>query len=86
MRSPHTTTKSSPCSLQLEKACTQQRRPNAAKTKTKRNQKKLLAPNEGGPGSIPGQGTRSRMQATTKDPTRRDEDPARGNEDPTCCN
>ena len=33
VRSPHTTTKSSPCSPQLEKACTQQRRPNAAKNK-----------------------------------------------------
>ena len=31
MRSLSTATKSSPCSLQLEKACTQQQRPNAAK-------------------------------------------------------
>ena len=31
MKSPRTTMKSSPRSLQLEKACTQQRRPNAAK-------------------------------------------------------
>ena len=31
MRSPHTTTKSSPHSLQLEKAHVQQWRPNAAK-------------------------------------------------------
>ena len=31
MRSPRTATKSSPCSLQLEKARAQQRRPNAAK-------------------------------------------------------
>ena len=31
MSSPCTATKSSPCSLQLEKACTQQQRPNAAK-------------------------------------------------------
>ena len=38
---------------------------------------KLRAPNAGGPGLIPGQGTRS--HATTKDP-------ARGNEDPSCCN
>ena len=33
MRSPRTATKSSPCSLQLEKARAQQRRPNAAKIK-----------------------------------------------------
>ena len=33
MRSPRTATKSSPCSLQLEKARVQQRRPNAAKNK-----------------------------------------------------
>ena len=33
MRSLRTTTKSSPCWLQLEKACVQQRRPNAAKNK-----------------------------------------------------
>ena len=33
MRSPRNATKSSPRSLQLEKACTQQRRPNAAKKK-----------------------------------------------------
>ena len=42
-------------------------------------QLKLCAPNAGGLGSIPGQGTRSRMHATTKDPTR-------GNEDLACCN
>ena len=35
MRSPHTATKSSPRSLQLEKARTQQQRPNAAKNKLK---------------------------------------------------
>ena len=35
MRSPCTTTKSSPRSPQLEKACTQQRRPNAAKKEKK---------------------------------------------------
>ena len=35
MRSLRTTTKSSPCSLQLEKARVQQRRPNAAKKKKK---------------------------------------------------
>ena len=33
MRSPRTATKSSPCSLQLEKARAQQRKPNAAKKK-----------------------------------------------------
>ena len=33
MRSPRTATKSSPSSPQLEKACVQQRRPNAAKNK-----------------------------------------------------
>ena len=35
MRSPSTETKSSSCSLQLEKACMQQQRPNAAKKKKK---------------------------------------------------
>ena len=39
MRCLHTATKSSPCSLQLEKACTQQRRPNAAR-KNKLKKKK----------------------------------------------
>ena len=29
---------------------------------------RLCAPNAGGPGSIPGQGTRSHMYATTKEP------------------
>ena len=29
----------------------------------------LSAPNAGGPGSIPGRGTRSHMHATTKEPT-----------------
>ena len=38
MRSPHTTTKSSPCSPQLENARAQQQRPNAAKKiKIKKN-------------------------------------------------
>ena len=36
MRSPRTPTKSSPCSLQLEKARAQQRRPNAAKKHEKK--------------------------------------------------
>ena len=35
MRSPRTATKSSPRSPQLEKACAQQRRPNAAKKKAR---------------------------------------------------
>ena len=43
-------------------------------------------PNAGGPGSIPGQGTRSRMLQLKKDPTCRNEDLARGNEDPECRN
>ena len=34
---PRTTTKSSPCSLQLERACVQQQRPNAAKNKLNKN-------------------------------------------------
>ena len=77
MRSPHTVTKSSPRSPQLEKACAQQRRPNAAKNKINLlkiyikfiylgtslvvHWLRLHAPNAGGPGSIPGQGTRSHM-------------------------
>ena len=36
MRSPRTAMKSSPCSLQLEKAFTQQRRPNADKNLKKK--------------------------------------------------
>ena len=39
MRSPRTATKSSPCSPQLEKARTQQQRPNAA-IKKQQQQKK----------------------------------------------
>ena len=43
MRSPCTATKSSPRSPQLEKACVQQRRPNAAKNKiNKINFKKIF--------------------------------------------
>ena len=34
-RIPHTTLDSSPCSLQLEKACSQQQRPSRDKTTTK---------------------------------------------------
>ena len=40
MRSPHTATKSSPHSSQLEKARAQQRRPNAAKNKINKLKKK----------------------------------------------
>ena len=60
---------------------------------------RLCAPNAGGPGSIPGQGTRSRMlqlrahilqlkilHVATKDPACLNKDPARGNKDPTCRN
>ena len=60
---------------------------------------RLHAPNAGGPGSIPGQGTRSRMSqlrvhmlqlklphAAMKDPAHCSEDPACGNEDPACRN
>ena len=42
MRSPRTTTKSSPRSLQLEKAHMQQRRPNVAKNKFKKRKEKKL--------------------------------------------
>ena len=43
MKSPRTSTKSSPRSLQLEKARTQQRRPNAAKNKKiKQNLKNIF--------------------------------------------
>ena len=42
MRSPCTTTKSSPHSLQLEKACAQQQRPSTAKTK-KEKEKEITA-------------------------------------------
>ena len=42
MRSLHTATKSSPCSLQLEKTHTQQRIPNAAKNKLKIKKKICL--------------------------------------------
>ena len=56
---------------------------------------RLCAPNAGGPGSIPGQGTRSHMHAasksshaTTNKPHAATEkkDPACCNEDPACCN
>ena len=43
MRSLRTTTKNSPHSLQLEKARVQQRRPNAAKNKTKQTNKQKTA-------------------------------------------
>ena len=41
---------------------------------------RLHAPNAGGPGSIPGQGTRSRIPQLKK------KDPGSRNEDPTCHN
>ena len=44
MRSPHTTTKSSPRLLQLEKARAQQRRPNAAKNKSIKKKKEESEP------------------------------------------
>ena len=51
MRSPRTPTKSSPHSPQLEKACTQQRRPNAAKKlinfKKRKKKKKVNVANGG---------------------------------------
>ena len=46
---------------------------------------RLCTPNAGGLGSIPGQGTRSRM-LQLKDPACRNEDPTCRNEDPTCHN
>ena len=46
---------------------------------------RLRAPNAGGPGSVPGQGTRPRVPQL-KDPACSNEDPARGNEDPVCRN
>ena len=39
---------------------------------------RLRAPNAGGPGSIPGQGTRSRMPQLKKDPACGKEDPGPG--------
>ena len=42
MRSPRTAMKSSPCSLQLEKACVRQRRPNTAKNKLNKFKKKYM--------------------------------------------
>ena len=44
------------------------------------------APNAVGPGSIPGQGTRSHMHAATKSLYAAAKDPARGNEGPVCRN
>ena len=45
-------------------------------------QLRLPTPNAGGPGSIPGRGTRSHMHATTKKSTCCNEDPACSNQDP----
>ena len=47
---------------------------------------RLGTPNAGGPGSIPGQGTRSRMPQLKMIPRAAPKDPTRGNEDPVCCN
>ena len=60
---------------------------------------RLRAPNVGGPGLIPGQGTRSHIlqlrvcmlqlkipHAATEDPIWRNEGPTHSNKDPTCCN
>ena len=46
----------------------------------------LHAPNAGGPGSIPGRGTRSHVHAATKSLHAATKDPACQKEDPTCCN
>ena len=43
---------------------------------------RLHAPNAGGPGLIPGQGTRSHMHAATKSSHAATEDPICRNEDP----
>ena len=47
---------------------------------------RLRALNIGGPGSIPGPGTRSHMYTTTKSSHATTKDPAHGNEDPACRN
>ena len=47
---------------------------------------RLHNPNAGGPGSIPGRGTRSHMHAATKSSHARTKDPACCNEDPVCRN
>ena len=53
---------------------------------------RLRAPNAGGPGLIPGQGTSSHVpqlrvrMRQLKIPHAATEDPARGSEDPVCCN
>ena len=47
MRSPCTTTKSSPRSLPLEEARAQQRRPNSAKEKKRKKEKKRIPKQEG---------------------------------------
>ena len=55
-------------------------------------QLRLCAPNAGGPGSIPGQGTRSHMlqlkvlHATTKDPTYQLKNLHAATKDPAYCN
>ena len=47
---------------------------------------RLHTPNAGGPGSIPGRGTRSHIHATTKSLHAATKKPACRNKDPTCRN
>ena len=47
---------------------------------------RLCAPNAGGLGSIPGQGTRSYMHAATRSSQAATKEPACSNENPACCN
>ena len=47
---------------------------------------RLRAPNAGGLGSIPGQGTKSHMHAATKSPHAATKSPAHCNKSPTCHN
>ena len=47
---------------------------------------RLHVPKAGGPGSIPGQGTRSYMHAATRSSQAATKEPACSNENPACCN
>ena len=47
---------------------------------------RLRFPNAGGPGSIPGQGTRSHMHAATKSLHATTKGPHATTKDPACCN
>ena len=49
---------------------------NKSRTSLVVQQLRLCVPNAGGPGSIPGQGTRSCTLQLKKDPARHNEDPA----------